>query len=230
MICQGALGKILSLFLVLCSLLGAQGFSVRSRTIRSLRRSPSGGRILRMDDEISRAGQKEEFTTLEDEYYDRFVGLSKSGHDLTPLPDEEIDHILTAQKELLEDDHASSSSYPGEGKKGLYCARIGGLPLFSSGCRVDHACTKEVLVFDELADEDHAVMRPGLESKVLLDVRCFKKVALERDGLFYVKHSAVIFHELNTPLPLASQPVNFWGTEGQYTLRQDIDGTGPLSY
>ena len=160
----------------------------------------------------------------------KVCGFNKSGHDLTPLSEEEIKNLHLELKELQEEDQASSSSYLGEGKKGLYVAKLGGIPLFSSGCRVDNMCTKISLVFDELADEDH-VVKSGMEpNQTLRDVRCGREVAHIYDGYFYVKAEAVLFYELNRPLPPVSQPVNFWGTEGQYTLRQELDGTGPLSY
>ena len=45
------------------------------------------------DDEVSRKGIKVEFTTHEEYLTERFVGLSKSGHDLTPLLSKEIERL-----------------------------------------------------------------------------------------------------------------------------------------
>lgn len=184
-----------------------------------------------MDDEVARPGQKIEFTTKEDEFYVKFKGLSMSGHDLTPLSDEEI-RSLEAGLEEEENTYCKDEvdeNYLGEGRKGLYCARLGGIPLFSSGCRVDEKCTEGVLVFDEPADEDHVV----IHGNEVLDVRCSRQIAtLFYDSKLYynVRVHDVVFHELNKPLPVESQPENFWGTEGQYSVRAEIDGTGPLSY
>jgi hypothetical protein len=54
-----------------------------------------------MDDEIARAGIKEELTTR-DEYLDsKFVRLSSSGHDLTPMTAEALQTALESQQCFL---------------------------------------------------------------------------------------------------------------------------------
>lgn len=173
------------------------------------------------DDEVSRRGIKFEFTTHGDYLEERFVGLSKSGHDLTPLLHEEI---MRLEEELC-DRGDYDGLFLGAGQKGLYCERVGGLPLFSSGCRIDEKCSKSALAFDEACDDDHVLVTPG---GLVMDVRCGRRIG-ERsasDGLFYVLPSEVVFYALSEALPPQSQPENFWGTEGQYTTRLE----GPLSY
>ncbi len=172
------------------------------------------------DDEVSRPGQKVEFTTHEEYLEERFVGLSKSGHDLTPLLLEEIERL----KEELCDEEECEGPFLGAGQKGLYCARVGGIPLFSSGCRIDAKCSKDSLIFDEACDEEHISVSP--EGHVM-DVRCGLQIGERLEGgVFRVSPSQMVFYALSKALPPQSQPENFWGTEGQYTTRLE----GPLSY
>ena len=160
------------------------------------------------DDEVSRKGIKIEFTTHEEYLNERFVGLSKSGHDLTPLLPEEIESLKEEQCD--EDQNYYDGLFLGAGHRGLYCARLGGIPLFSSGCRIDDKCSKDTLVFDEACDDDHIIVTRGGQ---VIDVRCGQIIGErpEKDGLFHVLPSKLVFYALSVALPPRSQPENFWG-------------------
>ena len=87
-----------------------------------------------MDDEIARPGCKVDLTAREDDYLSsRFTKLSASGHDLTPLLSEEM---IVREDEAEAEAETEGSTYLGSGLKGVYVCRMGGLPLFSSGCVV----------------------------------------------------------------------------------------------
>ena len=181
-------------------------------------------RYLKMDDEIARKGIKEELTTREEYLDGRFTRLSKSGHDLTPLTLDEVERKKAEQNtgNTGNDGNAGNENvitpFLGYNQKGLYVCNIGGLPLFASGCRVESACNKDVLVFTECVDEDHIRVTQksnGKSSKVTC-VRSGTEVGSVTANVFSIIPTSVAFLSLSSPWPIESQPENYWGTEGQF--------------
>jgi heme exporter protein D len=208
-------------------------------------------RDIRMDDEVSRSGIKEELTTR-DEYLDaRFRGLSPSGHDLTPMTSEEIERWKETHHDYgLKWDGSRRptgceigldlSPFLGMGDRGLYVAAIGGLPVFASGARIDKLCDGKYLYFTEPCDEVHINVERGSDSK---PIRCIRSNTLlgskvqikDKNGnntdAYEINVQAVRFLPLRMPWPPESQPENFWGTEGQYRAWNEHDlSKRPLSY
>ena len=224
---------------------------------------------LRMDDEQERTTAKTDITALPDGYLSdgfgskrRFTKLSSSGHDLTPLTQEEIKHEL----EKSADDAAASSGsssngslevaakpYLGGGKKGLYCAKIGGLPLASTGYLEESLCNPKVIAFSEVCDLEHILIqdaerkRPdGLPFQQILDVRCREVVGYREETLitgqtnekyenvYYFFSEKLEFYPVDKKgglkLPIKCQPANFWGTEGQFVAWRQNMIARPLSY
>lgn len=184
------------------------------------------------DDEVARVGIKEELTTRDDYLESSFYKLSLSGHDLTPLKPAVVQEKL---RELEADaSEKSGASYLGEGCKGLYTCRIGGLPLFTSGNRIDEKCSAEKLVFDSVCDEEHVTIHEDESfSCIRSGIRVGTVSCLAESGLtqFVVDRKFLRFISLNEPWPIESQPENVWGTEGQYRSwnHHELDGK-PLSY
>lgn len=119
--------------------------------------------LVTMDDEVQRPNVKDDLTTRDDYLVNRFVRLSMSNHDLTPMStDEKIkwnldhhDHPLYDSNRTIQRAVLLGQNYIGENEKGAYVCRIGGLPIFTSGTRLDRLCNKNLLVFSEPCDEDH---------------------------------------------------------------------------
>lgn len=217
-----------------------------------------------MDDEQERATAKTDITALPDGYLSdghgskgRFTKLSSSGHDLTPLTAEEIKH------ELEEVSSSSSSSsarhslkttpFLGGGDKGLYCAKIGGLPLASTGHIEESLCNSQVIAFSEICDPEHIIIKAAERKRPegqpylqILDIRCNAQVGyLEEtlitgetnekyENIYYLFSEKVDFYAVDEKgglkLPIKCQPANFWGTEGQFVAWRQNMIARPLSY
>lgn len=216
-----------------------------------------------MDDELARKGIKQELTTTDDEYLDlRFKRLSASGHNLTPMTADEIRQYTSDRSEEFRYDItdagnciANSDKYIGEGRKGVYVHRIGGLPLFASGYRIDEECNHDLLVFEHPCDTSHIDELSDRESidVIYIDdnscqwlrrssIRCVRSSLIVGDMLESLSHSPirrryripschVRFLSIDSIWPIESQPENFWGTEGQYRAWNQHDMRDkPLSY
>lgn len=81
------------------------GLTVSSSSSRYLRLATSSTsnislkgmrRVLRMDDEMARAGIKQDLTICDEYLNTRFDRLSQSGHDLTPMLSEDIQKAMIA--------------------------------------------------------------------------------------------------------------------------------------
>lgn len=185
-------------------------------------------KYLRMDDEISRAGIKEELTTRDDYLDSRFVRLSSSGHDLTPMLPNEVEAQLAAAGRSCVMEAIDEHMFLGQGRRGLYVCDIGGLPLFASGSRIDTQCSSSVLVFREPCDDSHVNSSDGqlfcVRSGLLIgEVLC--------NGTFKLFASRARFLGIEDRWPPESQPENFWGSEGQYRAwNQHEMSDRPLSY
>ena len=203
---------------------------------------------VRMDDEVSRPGIKEELTTRDDYLDSRFKLLSPSGHDLTPMTSDEIFDWMSEKFNKYGLYNKMNPQQPvvvevphlGYGQKGLYVCAIGGLPLFSSGSRQNS--TTNTLYFLEPCDSTHIrVDKTNNDGKSL--VYCvrsgFKIGSAEisnttnnsKQLLYKVDSSKVRFLPISLQWPVESQPENFWGTEGQYRAWNNHDLISkPLSY
>ena len=225
-------------------------------------------RVVRMDDENERETCKTDLTSLPDGYlsdgfgsHRRFTKLSSSGHDLTPLTQEEIEQELRQLEEKTRDGSSSPSShldmstkpYLGGGRKGLYCAKIGGLPLASTGYIEESLCNSKVVAFSEVCDLEHIVIRDaerkrpdGQPYQQILDVRCSMIVGYREETLitgqtnekyenvYYFFSENLEFYPADDKgalkLPIKCQPANYWGTEGQYVAWRQNMIARPLSY
>lgn len=204
-------------------------------------------RYCTMDDETQRIGIKDDLTTRDEYLATRFSRLSSSGHDLTSLTSEEISewddhHEEYSNRNIVK---RTINSFLGYLDKGIYVSRIGGLPLFTSGYRLDASCTEEMLVFTEPCDPEHIYLAdwngtfPHLRDSImktfpsvgqvqaLFCVRSGLGVGVQAsvDGsdddrqlsfVYVVDANSVIFLSLDRSWPIESQPENIWGTEGQY--------------
>lgn len=234
--------------------------------LEAFRLGPSGGKgrrcSLRMDDELARPGIKEELTTR-DEYLDeRFLKLSSSGHDLTPMTAQEITHWKqerlgnygTAWDINNNDETSTTKGFLGKDMKGLYVCSIGGLPMFSSGTRIDAKCTGDHLFFSEPCDDGHIRVtdwtstsrsmlgnlldEDEISSKIITCVRSGVPIGIVYDSseggdpkTYKINAREVRFLSLDEKWPVESQPENFWGTEGQYRSWNKHDlSNRPLSY
>lgn len=220
--------------------------------------------FISMDDELARKGIKQELTTTDDEYLDvRFKRLSASGHNLTPMTADEIQQYTTdrsGDNYITDTDSstADSSKYIGEGRKGVYVHRIGGLPLFTSGYRVDEECTHDLLVFEQPCDSSHITelsdkegvdviyiddnsyqwlkhsircVRSGLIVGNMLESLPHTPIRSRRRKRYLIPSCHVRFLSIDSMWPIDSQPENFWGTEGQYRAWNQHDMSDkPLSY
>lgn len=220
---------------------------------------------LRMDDEQERTTAKTDITALPDGYLSdgfgskrRFTKLSSSGHDLTPLTKDEIEQELEQVAEVAAASTGSSSSgqhvkYLGDGVKGLYCAKIGGLPLASTGYLEESLCNSKVVAFSEVCDLEHILTRDverkrpdGQPYEQILDVRCSEVVGYREETLitgqtnekyeniYYFFSDKLEFYPIDEKgglkLPIKCQPANFWGTEGQFVAWRQNMIARPLSY
>ena len=172
-------------------------------------------RVLKMDDEVARTGIKVELTTRDEYLETRFTKLSESGHDLTPLLPSELDRL---RKETISDNFSFLSF-----RKGLYCAKIGGLPMFASGDRLDDKCSDDELVFQAPCDPEHIWIdddnnfhckRTGLVIGRVDTENCLYRVKISEGTLN--------FHALDKPFPVQSQPESYWGSEDQWTHRRQM--------
>lgn len=211
-------------------------------------------RFLRMDDESQRPGVKDDLTTRDEYLATRFSRLSPSGHDLTPLSAEEIaewddHHEEYSSKRVAE---RSIDTFLGHAQRGAYVARVGGLPLFTSGSRLDAACDKEILFFTEPCDAEHVSLEEwdGSFSQLcekikdtypyvmqIMKTRCVRSgIAIGLQAtlsgsvddkqpacVYAVPASALLFLPLDRAWPVESQPENVWGTEGQYLAYKQRD-------
>ncbi|CAM9910437.1 unnamed protein product [Ectocarpus sp. 4 AP-2014] len=208
---------------------------------------------LRMDDEIARKGIKEELTTRDEYLATRFTKLSKSQHDLTPFTPSETQaaasHLSPRKKAVLfggaiEDDgqisqarHDHGNDDDGDGndeesrgwrdhrEKGLYACAVGGLPLFTSGWKLEPRAEDDCPSFAEPCDDEHLVEEHDAENAVTAVSCARSRVRVGRvvgdagspSGKRYLIRSAALeFYPLGKPLPVRCQPENYWGSEGQY--------------
>lgn len=232
----------ISVFLLLNLVVGLQVLSLLHQKVSS--RSSRSIRFLRMDDETARPGIKDDLTTRDEYLSSRFSRLSSSNHDLTPMTPAEvaewdIHHEEYSVKGILD---RKFDRYLGESDKGAYASRIGGLPLFTSGSRLENICSKSVLFFTEPCDPEHITLADWDGSFSNLsdaikdtfpDVVQFMLVRCTRSGcpvglqatvdgsvptVFAIAPECVVFLRLDQPWPLESQAENLWGTEGQYLV------------
>ena len=197
--------------------------------------------------QVKRPGIKEELTTRDEYLGKRFLRLSNSGHDLTPLLESEKTPLkLSSQIDNIQEYYSKLSgygSYLGQGSKGIYVCAIGGLPLFSSGSRINDACNKTTLIFDEPCDHDHISIRKEISpiGEYDLNVYCVRseinvgKYISDKQhsvqGHYFIDSKNIIFLPVDVPWPPESQPENFWGTEGQYCAWNNHERIrNPLSY
>ena len=184
--------------------------------------------VLRMDDEVARVGIKTELTTKEDYLDKKFVKLSPSGHDVTGFDDVDRNHWIEDYKDIYDNyDIKESDEFLGSKRKGLYVCVIGGLPLFSSGYRVENECNRSVLTFDAPCDNDHIVNNKN-------NIYCCRsglQIGILEKGKYVVDPTVLRFLDISDKVPVPSQPENFWGTEGQFCAWNSNEMLAkPLSY
>jgi len=170
-----------------------------------------------MDDEVARAGIKVELTTRDEYLETRFTKLSESGHDLTPLLPSELDRL---KKETI---CGNFSGLPF--RKGLYCAKIGGLPMFASGDRLDDKCSDDELVFQAPCDPEHIWLDDKNNFYCKRSGLAIGKVDTRSETWLYrvkISEGTLNFHSLDKPFPVESQPESYWGTEDQWTHRRQM--------
>ncbi|CAM9390263.1 unnamed protein product [Ectocarpus fasciculatus] len=208
---------------------------------------------MRMDDEIARKGIKEELTTRDEYLATRFTKLSKSQHDLTPFTPSETQaaasHLSPREKAVLfgdavGDNRRSSQARQDRGnnddddrndeqsrgwrdhrEKGLYACAVGGLPLFTSGWKLEPRAEDDCPSFAEPCDDEHLVEEHDAENGVTAVSCARSRVRVgsvvgdsgSPSGKRYLIRSAALeFHPLGKALPVRCQPENYWGSEGQY--------------
>ena len=184
--------------------------------------------VIRMDDEVARIGIKTELTTKE-EYLDlKFVKLSFSGHDVTRYDDEDSKQWIEDYKDIYDSYNIKDSdTFLGSNRKGLYVSYIGGLPLFSSGFRVENECNRSVLTFDAPCDDDHIVNN----NNKIYCIRSGLQIGVLEKEKYVVDAATLRFLDINERIPISSQPENFWGTEGQFCAWNSNEMLSkPLSY
>lgn len=203
-------------------------FDLSSRSTSRPKPYCQSHRKICMDDEVARYGIKQELTTNSDQYFDQtFRKLSTSGHNLTPYTKEELKHSQEHQEERRSHLQQYQSIHPflGANMKGLYVHTIGGLPLFSSGSRVDAACSPTTLVFEEPCDNEHLIDQ-------IYCARTGRRIGeIKEDGRYYIPVENLYLLPIHAKWPVESQPENFWGTEGQYAAWNSNERISkPLSY
>lgn len=184
-----------------------------------------------MDDERERKGIKVDLTAIEDDDYlrSRFKKLSSSGHNLTPMSGIEIKNYNMSLQSVHED-------LLGNDRKGIYVCLIGGLPLFSSGFRVDSKCNIEdqTLTFSEPCDPEHIQISEKNEvlcARSNMVVGYIEQNNTSTEVLYKVYAERVRFYDVHEPWPVDSQPENYWGSEGQYRAWNGHElSSHPLSY
>lgn len=182
-----------------------------------------------MDDEEPRIGIKHDLTTRDEYLASRFTKLSCSGHDLTPLSPDEIQFYIEKlhYSTNLNSGSNSTDTYLGHNTKGIYVNKIGGLPLFTSGYRLDELCNSTALAFSAPCDEEHVKVDNNLiicsRSNVVVGKVCAisdiaiidtSETTTNGVSIFLIHSDKLDFYDLTTKLPIESQPENFWGTEG----------------
>ena len=108
---------------------------------------------------------------------------------------------------------------------------VGGLPLFSSGYRVDSLCNTTWLAFTSPCDPEHIVI---LENENFQCVRNGKTLGYitndaENGLIYFVQAEKLFFWNKDRSLPIRSQPANYWGTEGQFVAWRADMMSRPLS-
>lgn len=208
-----------------------------------------------MDDEIARPGCKLDLTTRDEYLESRFTKLSLSGHDLTPMSywtsDEIGEDTKCIAEELKLTQYINSPKYLGVSEKGLYVrllsftykcvyfftkkiptkSLVGGLPLFSSGYRVDILCNTTWLAFTSPCDPEHIV---NVETENFQCARNGKTLGYitkdaENGIIYFVQAEKLFFWNKDRSLPIRSQPANYWGTEGQFVSWRADMMSRPLS-
>lgn len=124
------------------------------------------------DDETQRPGIKDDLTTRDEYLESRFIGLSSSNYDITAMTAEDIadwdeHHVDYSIQIVNQRIYNDTYKYLGYQEKGLYVSRIGGLPLFTSGYRLDELCSERYLVFSEPCDSEHIRLGPAVDSQQL---------------------------------------------------------------
>jgi hypothetical protein len=166
-----------------------------------------------MDDEVARVGIKTELTTKEEYLETKFVKLSNSGHDVTGFDDGDRKKWIKDYKDIYDRYNLKDSdAFLGNNRKGLYVSCIGGLPLFSSGYRVENECSRSVLTFDAPCDDDHIVNN----NNKIYCIRSGLQIGVIEKEKYIVDAATLRFLDIKERIPTSSQPENFWGTEGQF--------------
>ncbi len=173
--------------------------------------------------------------------------LSKSGHDLQPLPKERIDAVVKTLSPLAVEvtqrsgtERAGTSELLGEKRKGVYVSVVGGLPLFRSEDKFDSGSGWPS--FTRPIDPDHVTLvRDESHGMVRVEVRDARSGAhlghVFDDGpaptgqRWCINGVALKFLPEGAPVPPESRPVAtetayfaggcFWGVEDVF---QQIPG------
>eukprot|EP00903_Cladosiphon_okamuranus_P006977 g6790.t1 len=196
-----------------------------------------------MDDEIARKGIKQELTTRDEYLATRFTKLSASQHDLTPLTPSETQeaasHLPPDKKAVLfgastsmekdagdpVDEDEANRGWRDHREKGLYACSVGGLPLFTSGWKLEPRAQDMCASFAQPCDEEHLIEERDSKEGVTFVSCARSRIRLGRvvadpdspSGKRYLILSAALeFHALGKALPVRCQPENYWGSEGQY--------------
>jgi peptide methionine sulfoxide reductase MsrB len=228
----------LHLFLFVFCFFASQQQGVAWRTLEATARtmSPRGGgggarrrRLLTMDDEVPRPGIRREITTREDSYFAKhFTKISNSGHNLTPLLEDEVEENMKRLPPmqvsacLRGEVNDLSTLHAQETRQGLYVCALGGLPLFSSGCKLVSPPDEESWpCFSEPCDPEHiAVIDEGRELRCVRSGSILGERILDPSSPTHqrwrINGACLEFFELGVPLPPQSQHENYWGSEGQY--------------
>ncbi|CAM9965939.1 unnamed protein product, partial [Hapterophycus canaliculatus] len=200
---------------------------------------------------------QQELTTRDEYLATRFTKLSASQHDLTPFTPSETreaaSHLSPEKRAVLFGSAAKDGGRGGGGgdadrdcdggadndhdetnrgwrdhrEKGLYACAVGGLPLFTSGWKLESRIGDDCPSFAEPCDEEHL-----LEEQDAADSGAATSVFCARSGVrvgtviadagspsgkrYLVLSEALEFHPLGKALPVRCQPENYWGSEGQY--------------
>ncbi|CAN0145356.1 unnamed protein product [Scytosiphon promiscuus] len=229
-----------------------ENYAASGSGTRPPRRPRGRRRSLRMDDEIARKGIKEELTTRDEYLATRFTKLSVSQHDLTPFTPSETreaaSHLSRRKRAVLlgnagadgeggrhadsdrdtdENSEEKSRGWRDHREKGLYACAVGGLPLFTSGWKLEPRPGDDCPSFAEPCDEEHLLQEQGSpdnggETSVLCARSrvCVGTVVADPASpsgkRYIILNEALEFHPLGKPLPVRCQPENYWGSEGQY--------------
>lgn len=191
-------------------------------------------RYIQMDDEIPRNTAKIDLTTKDEYLSSRFIKLSSSGYDLTPLESHEINNWIKASSNQVYFNIFNSNNtknFLGFQEKGIYVNNIGGLPLFSSGFRIDEMCNSTTLYFHKPCDEEHIYLNHDDVYCVRSNVCIGRRLYHSNDYIYCILVKYLQFFSLDQVWPISSQPDNVWGTEGQFTSwNNNQRSKNPLSY